>query len=68
METGEAQEPAKGVPPVRLLRTQVQFRNPAPKRQKGTLITSQSCWSSLIGDETETKALGGGLETLHECV
>ena len=54
METGEAQEPAKGAPPIRLVRTRVQFGKPAPKRQKGSVITSLSHLSSLMGDKTPT--------------
>ena len=73
-EPSEAQEPAKGVPHMRLVSIQVQFGKSAPKRQKGSLITSQSCPSSLTGvlveetDETAAlKALGGQLQMLCEC-
>ena len=61
--TCEAQEPAQGVPPIRLVRTWVCFVRPAPKRQKRSLITSQSGPSSSTRDEERScnsKALGAG--------
>jgi len=68
-ESGEAQEPAEGAPPITPVRTQIQFCKPTLKREKGSRITSQSCWSCLTGDETETLRhwVGSGLETLCEC-
>ena len=60
--TREAQESAEGVP-IRLVRTRVHFGRPAPKRQKGSLITSQSCTSNSTRDEEwscNSKVLGTG--------
>ena len=54
MEPSKAQDPAKGVPPTRPVRTWVQFGKPTPQRKNGSLITSKSYASSLIGDQTMT--------------
>ena len=53
-ESGEAQESSKGALPVRLVRTQVHFVKPTPKKQKERLIASQSFPHNLTGDETLT--------------
>ena len=66
--TREAQESAQGVPPIRTL---VCFGRPAPKRQKGGPITSQSCPNSSIMNKEQncnSKALDGRLESLCDCV
>ena len=65
-EPSEAQEPAKGVPHMRLVSIQVQFGKSAPKRQKGSLITSQSCLSNHGRWNHDSKVLGGELEMLCE--
>ena len=69
--THGAQEPTQGARPDRLVRTWVRLGTPAPKKQKGSPITSQSCSSSFRRKETTTLKhwlLGSRLESLCDCV